>query len=145
MRWLSVPYEPGEIEVVAWKDGKEIARKSVKTAGGPVQLKLTADRNTIHADGMDLSYITIEMVDENGTLCPEVMDMLYFDVDDNIEFLGAGNGNPMGHDTFTEKQHPLFYGKAIVILKSKLNKTGKAKLKVSTLSGIIAEQEIISL
>ena len=118
LRWLDVPYEPGELRTVAYKDGRPIGEATVRTAGQPAQLRLTADRTKLRADGMDLSYVTIEMLDADGNLCPLAMDGLTFEVTGAAKLMGVANGNPMGFDAFTDNTHPLFYGKAVAVLRS---------------------------
>ena len=68
---------------------------------------------------MDLCYVTIEMTDEKGRVCPRAMDELTFVVEGPATLVGVGNGNQMGHDSFTDATHPLFYGKAVAILRSR--------------------------
>jgi beta-galactosidase len=132
LRWLDVPYEPGELKTVAYKDGKPIGEAVVRTAGKPAQLRLTADRSDLTVDGMDLCYVTIEMLDAAGNLCPRAMDMLRFEVSGPAELKGVANGDPMGLDSFTDDRHPLFYGKAVAVLRSLPGKRGTATLKVTT-------------
>jgi len=128
--WPAVAYEPGELKAIAYKDGKRIGEHVVRTAGRPSKLRLTADRDTISASGMDLSYVTVEMVDENGTVCPRAMDDLSFSVRGPAKLMGVANGNQMGFDCLTDDTHPLFYGKAVAVLRSKLKKPGKITLTV---------------
>ena len=132
LRWLDVPYEPGELKTVAYKHGKPIGEAVVRTAGKPSQLRLTADRSNLTADGMDLGYVTIEMVDAHGNLCPRAMDLLHFKVDGPAELKGVANGDPMGLDSFTDDRHPLFYGKAVAVLRSLPGKSGTVRLTVSS-------------
>jgi len=141
--WPNVPYEPGELKTVAYKDGKRIGEAVVRTAGEPAKLRLTADRPTIAADGMDLSYVTIEMTDKDDNVCPLAMDDLSFTVEGPLTLKGVANGNQMGFDCFTDKTHPLFYGKAVAVLRSRYRQPGNATLKVSAPGkGINAEMEI---
>ncbi len=139
LRWMDVPYEPGELKAVVYKGGEPIGESIVKTAGVPNQLRLTPDRVNLDADGMDLCYITIEMVDAEGTVCPLAMDMLEFGVEGAARLMGVANGNQMGHDVFTDETHPLFYGKAVAVLRSIPGQSGTAKLSVKIDSGIEAQ------
>jgi hypothetical protein len=131
LRWLEVPYEPGELKAVAYKDGRPIGEALVRTAGKPARIRLTADRSDLAADGMDLSYVTIEMLDADGNLCPRAMDMLRFEIDGPAELKGVANGDPMGLDSFTDDKHPLFYGKAVAVLRSLPGHSGAVTLKVT--------------
>ena len=132
VQWLGVPFEAGKIEVVSYKDGKEVAREARYTAGKPVGLKVTPDRQTISADGYDLSYVTIEAVDANGVPVPTATDMLHFKVDGEGELFGIDNGNAA--DTYCMKgsEKPLFSGKALAVIRSIKGQPGTATLTVSS-------------
>ena len=139
LRWMDVAYEPGELKAVAYKDGALIGEAKVLTAGEPVTLRLTPDRTDLEANGMDLCYVTISMIDANGNICPLAMDMLEFTVDGAARFMGVANGNQMGHDSFTDESHPLFYGQAVAVLRSNPGQSGTATLSIRSESGIVAE------
>jgi len=142
LRWLEVPYEAGELRAVAYKNGEPIGETLVKTAAAAHHLSLSPDRTNLDANGMDLCYITIEMVDAEGNVCPLAMDMLEFKVEGAARFMGVANGNQMGHDVFTDETHPLFYGKAVAVLRSKPGQSGSATLSVSSASGIESETAV---
>ena len=131
-QWLRVPYEPGVIEAVSYKDGAEVMRDRRETTGEPVALKLTADRNVIDADGYDLSYVTVEAVDSEGRAVPTADLMLRFDVSGAGELAGVDNGNPA--DTLSLKGHDkaLFSGKALGIVRSIRGQKGTASLTVTS-------------
>ncbi len=139
LRWIDVPYESGELKAVVYKRGEPIGETNLKTAGAPDKLRLTPDRVHLDANGMDLCYITIEMVDAEGTACPLAMDMLEFEVEGAARFMGVANGNQMGHDVFTDETHPLFYGKAVAVLRSIPGQAGSARLIVKSDSGMESE------
>lgn len=131
-QWLSVPYEFGQIEVVSYKDGKEVAREMRETIGQPCELRLTADRSTIKADGYDLSYITVEAVDAAGRPSPTADLMLHFEVSGAGELVGIDNGNAA--DTLSLKGHDkaLFAGKALAVVRSLRGESGLATLTVDS-------------
>ena len=131
-QWLRVPYEPGVIEAVSYKDGVEVMRESRETTGEPVALKLTADRPVISADGYDLSYVTVEAVDSEGRAVPTADLMLHFDVSGAGELAGVDNGNAA--DTLSLKGHDkaLFSGKALGIVRSIRGQKGTASLTVTS-------------
>jgi len=139
LRWLDVAYEPGELKAIAYKNGKLIGETIVKTASDAVGLRLIPDRISLNADGMDLSYITIEMIDADGNVCPLAMDMLEFSTEGSAMLMGVANGNQMGHDVFTDNTHPLFYGKAVAVLRSLPGQSGPASISVRSESGIEAK------
>ncbi|MEZ5072630.1 MAG: glycoside hydrolase family 2 TIM barrel-domain containing protein [Bacteroidales bacterium] len=142
LRWMDVPYEAGELKAVVYKDGQSIGSTAVRTAGDPARLALTPDRSRLRADGFDLCYVTVDMVDGEGVLCPLAMDTLRFEVEGPVVFLGVANGDQMGHDIFTDATHPLFYGKAVVVLRSKPGSRGSATLHVRSVSGMEATAEL---
>ena len=130
--WLSVPFKAGRIEAVSYRDGKEVARDSRETTGPAVALRLTPDRKVIKADGYDLSYVTVEAVDEKGRAVPTATDMLHFEVIGAAELAGVDNGNAADTLCLKGKDKALFSGKAIAILRSLNGEDGKAVLTVSS-------------
>ena len=89
-----------------------------------------------------MCYITIEMIDADGTVCPLAMDTIGFEVEGAASLMGVANGNQMGHDSFTDSTHPLFYGKAVAVLRSDPESSGSATLVVKTASGPQATRQI---
>ncbi|WP_172917548.1 DUF4982 domain-containing protein [Capnocytophaga canis] len=119
LMWLDTKYEAGEVKVVAYdKNGKAVAEKIVKTAGKPHSLRLTADRNVITADGKDLSFITIEAVDKDGNLCPNVNDLVTFKLSGAGTYRAAANGDATSTDQFHLPKMHLFNGKLVAIVQS---------------------------
>ncbi|MEZ5196037.1 MAG: glycoside hydrolase family 2 TIM barrel-domain containing protein [Bacteroidales bacterium] len=122
LMWNEVVYEPGELKAVAYKNGELIGEKIIKTAGEPFKLKLTHDRQTIEANGEDLSYILIEAVDKDGNLCPKADNRVEVKVSGVGKIAGIGNGNPQSLNSFTSGSVNLFNGKAMLIVGSGLTK-----------------------
>lgn len=136
-QWLSVPFEPGKIEAVSYKDGKEVARDVRYTTGEPVSLRLTADRSTIDADGYDLSYITVEALDANGRAVPTADCMLHFEVSGEGELVGIDNGNAADTLSLKGRDKALFSGKALAVVRSVKDCPGTATLTVSSQIGTV--------
>lgn len=113
-----VEYEPGTVEAVSRRNGKEVARKSLSTAGEPYAVKLTPDRTTIHANGKDLSYITVEIIDNNGNLCPLADNEVVFEINGVGYNAGVDNGSPISLEPFKADRRKAFYGKAMLIVQS---------------------------
>jgi len=143
LRWMDVPYAPGEIKAVAYKKGQKIGAGIVRTAGMAAKLRVTPDRMKMQADGMDLCYVTVEMVDQSGQVCPLAMDNLTFKVSGAAKLAGVANGDQMGFDSFTDNRHPLFYGKAVAVLRSVPGKSGPAGIAVVADNGMTAECEVV--
>ena len=130
-QWLGINWEPGTIEAVSYKDGKEVARDSRTTTGAPVALKATPDRVEISADGYDLSYVTITAVDENGREVPTATNLLKFKVEGEGELAGVDNGDPTDHMCLKGDTKALFAGKALAVVRSLPGQKGTATLSVS--------------
>ena len=94
-----VPFEPGTLKAVSKTDGKVVLEEEIKTAGKPAQLKATADRSNISAGGEDLSFITIELLDENGIPVPNAGNQIQFSVEGDAKIVGVDNGNPVSHES----------------------------------------------
>ncbi|MFD2035369.1 DUF4982 domain-containing protein [Belliella marina] len=130
LMWMDVVYEPGEIRVVAFDDsGNEVAEKSIKTAGKPHRILLEADRETISADGEDLSFVTATIVDKDGIPVPHAMNRLDFEVTGNGSFKAVCNGDATSLEMFHLPTMKVFNGKLVVIVQAS-EKAGDIKLKV---------------
>ena len=129
--WTDVIYEPGEIKVIAYKEGKVLGENSIKTAGKPYQLKLTPDKKTLKANGEDLSYILIEAFDKNGNLCPLANHNIEIDIIGKAHIVGVGNGNPQSFEPFQSNKVKLFYGKAMLIVESEFD-SGMVEINAKT-------------
>jgi beta-galactosidase len=132
LMWHDVPYEKGELKAIAYKEGKVIGEAIVKTADEPYSIKLTPDRSSINANGNDLSYILVEAYDQDGNLCPLADNLVNFSMKGPGEIAGVGNGNPQSHEPFRANYRKLFYGKAMLIVRSKENETGKINVAASS-------------
>lgn len=130
LMWMDVKYEPGKIKVVAFDDkGKPVAEKEVHTAGKPHHLELSADKETISADGKDLSYITVSVVDKNGNLCPTANTQLNFEVSGAGKYKAVCNGDATSLELFHLPTMKTFSGKLVVTVQS-LKEVGKLQLEV---------------
>lgn len=122
LMWNEVPYQAGELKAIAYKEGQQIGESSMKTADTPYRIRLTPDRTQIASNGMDLSYVLIEALDKNGILCPNADQLIDLNVKGEGMIAGVGNGNPQSMAPFQDDQVRLFYGKAMLILRSSLSK-----------------------
>ncbi len=129
LMWREVVYEAGELKVVAYKEGKVLGEKVLKTAGRAAELYLSADRKVIEKGGMDLSYILVEARDKAGNPAPLAADQLSISIEGAGSIAGVGNGNPQSFEPFQANLVKLFYGKAMIIVKSGAE-AGEVKLKV---------------
>jgi len=131
LMWMDVKYEPGTLKVVALDaDGKELAEQSIETAGNPHHLVLEADRDTLVADGRDLAFVTVSVVDENGNLCPLADNQLRFSVEGAGSYRAACNGDATSLEMFHLPTMRTFSGKLVVIVQS-AESSGDIHLSVS--------------
>ena len=113
-----VPFAPGTLTAVSRRNGVEVARDTVTTAGEPVGLRLTPDRSVIAADGTDLCFITVEVVDANGTVCPLADNDITFHVEGSGFNAGVDNGCQYSLQRFKADHRNAFYGKALLIVQN---------------------------
>ena len=119
LMWMDVPYEPGELKVVAYDAaGKPVEEKTVHTAGKPHHLELVADRTRLVADGKDLAYITVRVVDKDGNLCPSDNRLVSFSVKGAGRYRAAANGDATSLDLFHLPKMPAFNGQLTAIVQS---------------------------
>ena len=119
LMWNDVKYEPGELRVVAYDaSGRPAAEQTVRTAGRAAAIKLKADRSTLHADGADLSYITVSLVDKNGTELPTATDYIEVEVHGAGTFKAICNGDATSVEVFTAPHMHLFSGKLVVTVQA---------------------------
>lgn len=123
-----VKYEPGSVKVVARKDGKVVGEKEIQTAGEPEKIRLIPDRNTLNADGKDLSFVTVEIVDAEGNLCPLADNLVHFEVEGNLFIAGVDNGSQTSMERFKDNKRKAFNGKCLVVLQND-GRNGAARLK----------------
>ena len=132
LRWNDVVYEPGELKAVAYQGGKKIGAAVMRTAGEPATIRLTPDRTRLSATGEDLSYILVEALDKDGTLCPLADNSIHFEVEGPAAIAGIGNGNPLSLEPFQAPDHKLFHGKAMLILRSVAGERGRIRVTATS-------------
>lgn len=116
--WKGIEFEAGEITAVSYKDGKEVARHTHKTALEPAKLKLSVDKSMLKADGYDLAYITVECYDQYDSFVPTASNQLYIDIEGAGELMGVDNGNPTGTESLKGSKIKLHNGKALIIVRT---------------------------
>ena len=122
-----VIFDPGEVKVVARKDGKEVGQQTIKTAGAPDHIRLSYDYR-----GKTTDFIVAEVVDKDGNLCPWADDEIYFIYEGEGSILGTDNGCQTSMERFTAPHRKAFFGKCLVVAKGKGSITAKsATLKPS--------------
>ena len=116
-----VTFEPGEVKVVARKDGSVVGEQTIRTAGAPERIRLSVDYQ-----GKTTTFITAEVVDKDGNLCPWAEDMIYFVGEGNGRILGTDNGCQTSMERFTSPKRKAFFGKCMVVVSGNVTMTAKS-------------------
>lgn len=135
LMWHDAVYQPGEVRVVAYDEqGNPVAEKTVRTAGKPHHIELVTDCSSLQADGKDLAYVTLRIVDKDGNLCPNDGRLVSFKVKGAGKYRASANGDPTCLDLFHKPEMHAFGGMLTVIVQSG-EKTGEIELQ-ATAKGI---------
>ncbi|WP_114778522.1 beta-galactosidase GalB [Botryobacter ruber] len=129
LRWDDVQYTPGELKVVAYKNGKKWAEDVVKTTGEAQKLQLSADRATIQAEGQDLSFVTVRVADKSGLTVPDAKNALRFSVEGPGEIVATDNGDATNLVPFPSHERDAFNGLCLVVVRAKPGQKGTIRLK----------------
>ncbi len=111
-------YQPGTIRAISRKEGKTVLEKEIHTAGIPAKIELFPDRNTLKADGKDLSFVTVKVVDKDGNLVPDASNLINFKVLGNGSFAGVDNGCQTSMESFKSNQRKAFNGMCLLIVQT---------------------------
>jgi beta-galactosidase len=131
LMWMDVIYEPGTLKVVAFdKESKPVAEKEMHTAGKPYKLILDSNVKNIKANGEDLAFVAVSVVDKNGIPCPTATNQLEFKVKGKGTFRAVCNGDPTSLELFHLPTMKLFSGKLVVLVQS-TNEIGDIELSVT--------------
>jgi beta-galactosidase len=136
-----VKYTPGMLKAVAKNNGKIICVDEIQTTGDPAKIILLPDRNEINADGEDLSYIKVEIVDQEGRVCPNADNEVKFKIEGDGSIAGVDNGNPISHESFKADNRKAFHGLCLAVVQSK-NKQGVIRLSAEA-DGLKAAEVLI--
>lgn len=119
LMWMDTRYEPGTLRVVAYDaEGRPVAERELRTAGKPSRIVLTPDRERMAADGKDLIFVTVSVVDRNGNPCPTADNEILFRVTGNGRYRAGANGDPTSLESFQEPHMKLFSGMMTAIIVS---------------------------
>ena len=136
-----VTYEPGEVRVVARKNGKQVNEKTIRTAGAPHHIRLTSNRNVLKANGRSLSFVTVEVVDKEGNLCPWADQDIQFSLTGEGKIAGVDNGSPFSLERFQANSRHVFFGKCMVVVQA-----GKAPSVIKlTAKGVDLQPQTIEI
>lgn len=130
--WDSVRYEPGQVEVVAYKYGRKWATDVVKTTAQPSKLFLESDRRELDPEGTELAFITVKVQDPEGLTVPRSHPLIKFDVLGPGEIVATDNGDPTSFVPFKSREREAFNGMALVIVRAKKGAQGTIAVKATS-------------
>lgn len=135
LMWLDTKYEPGTVKVVAYDiNGNAVAEKEISTAGKPYAIKLIPDRTQLKADGKDMAFVTVQVVDKEGRLVPHASNKVRFKVSGSGTHHALANGNPSSLESFQGNEMSVFNGQLTEVVKAD-EKAGRIVL-VATAPGL---------
>jgi beta-galactosidase len=145
LRWEEVKYEPGELRVVAYKNGRQWAQDEMKTTGPAAKIMLMADRETIKADGRDLSFVTVSIADKDGLLVPRSKNPIRFEISGPGEIVAIDNGDATSHESFQAKERSTYNGLCLVIVRTRAGQPGQIKLQAQSDNLTRADLRIVAV
>jgi beta-galactosidase len=128
-RWDYVTYQPGEIRVETWKDGKPWAEASQRTAGPAARLEASADRGEIAADGRDLAFVSVRIADRGGATSPRADHRIRFTIEGPGELIATDNGDPTSFDPFHSSERRAFNGWCLAIVRARPGRGGTLRVR----------------
>lgn len=137
-----VPYSPGKLTAIGYNGKQKSPAATLSTAGKAVQLKLTADKKNIIANGQDLSYVTVELTDAAGNKLPNAEDLVKFEITGPGTIAGVGNANPMSVESYQLPQRKAWQGRCLAIIKS--DKAAGNIILQATVAGLPSAQLTIA-
>jgi beta-galactosidase len=136
-----VTFEPGEVKAVARRNGKVVGTQVIKTAGAPDHIVISSDRSTMNADGNSMAFVTVNVVDKDGNLCPNADNQIFFDVKGEAKIAGVDNGSQATLERFKANNRKAFFGKCLVVLQS----SKKAGTITLTAKGVDLKEATINI
>ncbi|MFH1195869.1 MAG: beta-galactosidase GalB [bacterium] len=130
LKW-QIKFTPGTLKAIARTAGKEVLVKEIKTSSAPAKIVLEADRNLINADGTDLSFITVKILDKDGTLIPDADNLVQFKIEGEGKIAGVDNGCQTSMESFKADHRKAFNGLCLVVVQSTEN---KGKITITAVS-----------
>lgn len=132
LRWDDVKYEPGELRVVAYKDGRKWAEDVERTAGPAAKLAASVDRSVLRADGSDLAFVTVAVDDARGTLVPRSHPRVKFEVTGPADVIATDNGDPTNLESFQSPDRAAFNGLVLAIVRTRAGQPGTVTVRATS-------------
>ncbi|NIK41566.1 beta-galactosidase [Xanthomonas arboricola] len=143
LRWDGVVYQPGELRVQAYSQGKPWASDRVQTAGSAARMQVMPDRSRIRGDGQDLSFVTVRLFDRAGRPAPTAGDRLRFRIEGPGELVATDNGDPTNLESFATPQRNAFNGLCLAIVRGKAGEQGTITVHVESDSLQAASAQVV--
>jgi len=132
LRWDDVVYQPGELKVVAYRNGEKWAENVMRTTGKATMLSLSADREAVKADGSDLIFITVKIEDKEKLLVPRTNNQVNFSIEGPGEIVAVDNGDATSHEPFQASTRKAYNGMCLVIVKADKDSSGSFTVNASS-------------
>jgi beta-galactosidase len=132
LRWDDVVYQPGELKVIAYKNGTKWAEDVMRTTEKASLLSVSADRPAVRPDGTDLIFITVKIEDKNALLVPRTSNVLNFSVEGPGRIVATDNGDATSHESFQAKTRRAYNGMCLVIVAAEKGATGSFTVKAES-------------
>jgi len=132
LKWDSVLYQPGELKVIAYKNGVKWAEDVMRTTDKASQLSATADRPAVHPNGTDLIFVTVRIEDKNKLLVPRSSNQLNFTIEGPGKIVATDNGDAASHELFQAKSKKAYNGLCLVIVAAEKGATGSFTVKAES-------------
>jgi beta-galactosidase len=132
LRWDDVRYQPGELRVVAYKNGKKWAEDVMLTTGPAARLAMNADRNVVKADGVDLSFVTVRIADVKGLTVPRSKNRVRLSISGPGDIVAVDNGDATNLESFQSKARNAYNGLLLVIIRTRPGQVGQISLRADS-------------
>jgi beta-galactosidase len=142
LRWDDVKYQPGELRVVAYKNGARWAEDVMRTAGEAAKLTLAADRAELRADGRDLAFVTLTVTDANGIMVPRAKNRVKFEVSGPADLIATDNGDATSFESFQAPERAAYNGLALAIVRTRAGASGPITVR-ATSEGLQAAEVVV--
>ena len=132
LKWDDVKYQPGELKVIAYKNGVKWAEDVMHTSGKASSLSVTADRSSVKSNGADLIYVTVKIEDKNQLPVPRTSNVINFSIEGPGKIIATDNGDATSHDSFQSPSKKAFNGMCLVIVAAEKGASGVIKVKAES-------------
>jgi beta-galactosidase len=140
----SVPFAPGSLKAVAYRQGKQVAQDELRTAGKPARIELVADRTTLSPNADEVVVLTATAVDNAGIRIPDAAAEVQFAITGPAQIVATDNGNSTDHESFLLPQHRLYAGRTTLVLRGTAS-SGSIRVRASATDLADGETQLIAV